>query len=130
MMKDNYLQSLAKSIRGLIREKICNKKEIDFIKEYKVQDVMDILDMSLVRHLLELESGIISYGIYKQLCTDYNIGLNNLKIIIKNTLPKDKKPDFSNINLPDQVLLELSKEIGSYSKDHEIDKGYCRKRQN
>lgn len=129
MMKDNYLQSLAKSIRGLIREKICNKKEIDFIKEYKVQDVMDILDMSLVRHLLELESGIISYGIYKQLCLDYNIGLNNLKIIIKNTLPKDKKPDFSNINLPDQVLLELSKEIGNYSKKHKVSKNYCRKKQ-
>lgn len=67
MMKDNYLQSLAKSIRGLIREKICNKKEIDFIKEYKVQDVMDILDMNIIRSLLELESGIISYGIYKQI---------------------------------------------------------------
>lgn len=86
--------------------------------------------MSLVRHLLELESGIISYGIYKQICIDYNIGLNNLKIIIKNTLPKDKKPDFSNINLPDQVLLELSKEIGSYSKKHKISKNYCRKKTN
>lgn len=86
--------------------------------------------MSLVRHLLELESGIISYGIYKQICIDYNIGLNNLKIIIKNTLPKDKKPDFSNINLPDQVLLELSKEIGSYSKEHKVSKKYCRKKQN
>ena len=130
MMKDKYLQSLAKSIRGLIREKICNKKRIDFLKEYEVQDVMDILDMNIIRNLLELESGIISYGIYKQICMDYNMGLNNLKSIMSTALPKDKKPDFSNIGLPDQVLLNLSKEIGSYSKDHEIDKGYCRKRQN
>ena len=84
--------------------------------------------MNIIRNLLELESGIISYGIYKRICMDYNMGLNNLKSIMSTALPKDKKPDFSNIGLPDQALLNLSKEIGSYSKDHEIDKGYCRKR--
>lgn len=64
MQKDNYLQELAKltqaQIKGaLIRNKKYNDSTISSIKE--------VLNPQLTKQLLELESGVISYGLYTQI---------------------------------------------------------------
>ena len=82
---------------------------------------------TILKRLLELESGIIAYGIYRQIEENFEQGLNTLKTFMKTTLPKDKKPDFSNIGLTEEKILNLSKEYGDYSKNNQSSKNYIRK---
>lgn len=67
-----------------------------------------------MKHLLELESGVIAYGLYQQAKGSKEIGIDNLKQLMKFPLQKDKKPDFSNIGLTNEMILELSSSIGHY----------------
>lgn len=116
MKKDNYLQELAKltqtQIKGaLIRNKKYNNPTID--------DIREILYPQLIKQLLELQSGVISYGLYNQTKIDKQQGLDNLKKFMKNILPKTQTPDFSFIGLDNQTILDLSKQIGTYSMTNE-----------
>lgn len=116
MKKDNYLQELAKltqtQIKGaLIRNKKYNNPTID--------DIREILHPQLIKQLLELQSGVISYGLYNQTKIDKQQGLDNLKKFMKNILPKTQTPDFSFIGLDNQTILDLSKQIGTYSITNE-----------
>ena len=45
---------------------------------------------------------------------------------MKNYISKDKRPNFEFIGLSDGKLLELSKMIGSYSKEHEEEQSKTR----
>lgn len=117
--KDNYLQELAKltqvQIKGaLIRNKKYNDSTISSIKE--------VLNPQLIKQLLELESGVISYGLYTQIQTNKEQGLSNLKSFMKTIIPKTKTPDFSFINLDNQTIMDLSKQIGAYSMGNDINK--------
>lgn len=119
MQKDNYLQELAKltqvQIKGaLIRNKKYNDSTISSIKE--------VLNPQLIKQLLELESGVISYGLYTQIQTNKEQGLNNLKSFMKTIIPKTKTPNFSFINLDNQAIIDLSKQIGAYSMSNDINK--------
>ena len=119
MQKDNYLQELAKltqvQIKGaLIRNKKYNDSTISSIKE--------VLNPQLIKQLLELESGVISYGLYTQIQTNKEQGLNNLKSFMKTIIPKTKTPNFSFINLDNQAIMDLSKQIGAYSMSNDINK--------
>lgn len=119
MQKDNYLQELAKltqvQIKGaLIRNKKYNDSTISSIKE--------VLNPQLIKQLLELESGVISYGLYTQIQTNKEQGLSNLKSFMKTIIPKTKTPNFSFINLDNQAILDLSKQIGAYSMSNDINK--------
>ena len=119
MQKDNYLQELAKltqvQIKGaLIRNKKYNDSTISSIKE--------VLNPQLTKQLLELESGVISYGLYTQIQTNKEQGLSNLKSFMKTIIPKTKTPNFSFINLDNQTIMNLSKQIGSYSMSNDINK--------
>lgn len=129
--KDDYLQWLAFKIDNQIQKKLCllcQKNNITGLgtlysfKEYTEKDVIKILDPYLLKDLLELESGIIAYGLYKQFKENYELGLQNLKTIMKTPLPKTVKPDFSNIGLPDEALKDLSLEIGNYSREYNTGK--------
>lgn len=116
MKKDNYLQELAKltqtQIKGaLIRHKKYNNPTID--------DIREILHPQLIKQLLELQSGVISYGLYNQTKIDKQQGLDNLKNFMKNILLKTQTPDFSFIGLDNQTILNLSKQIGTYSMTNE-----------
>ena len=119
MQKDNYLQELAKltqaQIKGaLIRNKKYNDSTISSIKE--------VLNPQLTKQLLELESGVISYGLYTQIQKNKEQGLSNLKSFMKTIIPKTKTPNFSFINLDNQMIMDLSKQIGSYSMSNDINK--------
>lgn len=119
MQKDNYLQELAKltqvQIKGaLIRNKKYNDSTISSIKE--------VLSPQLIKQLLELESGVISYGLYTQIQTNKEQGLSNLKSFMKTIIPKTKTPNFSFINLDNQAIMDLSKQIGAYSMGNDINK--------
>ena len=119
MQKDNYLQELAKltqvQIKGaLIRNKKYNDSTISSIKE--------VLNPQLTKQLLELESGVISYGLYTQIQTNKEQGLSNLKSFMKTIIPKTKTPNFSFINLDNQAIMDLSKQIGAYSMSNDINK--------
>lgn len=119
MQKDNYLQELAKLTqvqikRALIRNKKYNDSTISSIKE--------VLNPQLIKQLLELESGVISYGLYTQIQTNKEQGLNNLKSFMKTIIPKTKTPNFSFINLDNQAIIDLSKQIGEYSMSNDINK--------
>ena len=119
MQKDNYLQELAKltqvQIKGaLIRNKKYNDSTISSIKE--------VLNPQLIKQLLELESGVIYYGLYTQIQTNKEQGLNNLKSFMKTIIPKTKTPNFSFINLDNQAIIDLSKQIGAYSMSNDINK--------
>ena len=117
--KDNYLRSLALRTKYMIQNEIIQKKGLNFLKKYSSRDVLDILNPFIIKQLTELESGIIAYGLHKQFDINYNIGINNLKKLMTTSIPKDRKPDFSNLELPDKKLIELSYEIGSYSMQNE-----------
>ena len=119
MQKDNYLQELAKltqvQIKGaLIRNKKYNDSTISTIKE--------VLNPQLTKQLLELESGVISYGLYTQIQKNKEQGLSNLKSFMKTIIHKTKTPNFSFINLDNQTIMDLSKQIGSYSMSNDINK--------
>ncbi len=116
MKKDNYLQELAKLTQTQIKgELIRNKK----YKNPTIEDIREVLHPQLIKQLLELQSGVISYGLYNQTRTDKQQGLDNLKKFMKNILPKTQTPDFSFIGLNNQTILNLSKQIGTYSMTNE-----------
>ena len=121
LKKDLYLYKLALQINNEIKELNLLKNDKNNTQKYTTKDVYNILDWRLKRKLLELESGIIAYGLYKQICTNYEYGMNNLKLFMKSTIPKNQKPNFEFINLNDNTILDLAHEIGYYSnKDKNI----------
>ena len=81
-------------------------------KDANISDIRKILNPQLIRQLLEIQSGIIAYGLAKQLSTNRQLGINNLKTFMKNDIDKNQRPDFSFIGLNDQQLLDLSIQYG------------------
>lgn len=117
MQKDNYLQELAKLTQTQIKGALIRNKKY---KDPSIEDIRDVLHPQLIKQLLELQSGVISYGLYNQTKIDKQQGLDNLKKFMKNILPKTQTPDFSFIGLDNQTILDLSKQIGTYSMNNEI----------
>ena len=105
VIKDNYAQTLAEEIQEEIKKDI---KKTSF----------ENVNYSLLRQLHELESCVIAYGLYKQIIYDKEYGINNLKSFMKREIPLNEKPDFTFIGLSDNKLLELSKEIGTFSSSY------------
>lgn len=108
--KSNYLSSLASLTLTQIKMTLIREKGLKVSREQEIEDIYEILTPQLKKQLLEIESGIIAYGLYKQIVLDKETGLNNLKQLMKNDIPKDKRPDFTIIGLSDEVLIELSEE--------------------
>lgn len=114
--KFSYLQDLARITILQMKTDIARKKGLNAMKQMSAQDMLECLDFQTMKNLLELESGVIAYGLQKQIMVNKELGLENLKQLMKQPLSKDKKPDFSNIGLSDEMLLELSSELGAYSR--------------
>ncbi len=119
VQKDNYLQALAKLTQTQIKGALIRNKKYN---DSTISDIKEILNPQLIKQLLELESGVISYGLYTQMQIDKEQGLSNLKSFMKNIIPKAKTPDFSFINLDNQTIMDLSKQIGTYSMSNDINK--------
>lgn len=117
MQKDNYLQELAKLTQTQIKGALIRNKKY---KDSSIEDIREVLHPQLIKQLLELQSGVISYGLYNQTKIDKQQGLNNLKSFMKSIIPKTQTPDFSFIGLDNQTILDLSKQIGTYSMSNEI----------
>lgn len=117
MKKDNYLQELAKLTQTQIKGGLIRNKKY---KNPTIEDIRKVLHPQLIKQLLELQSGVISYGLYSQIKIDKQQGLDNLKSFIKKIIPKSQTPDFSFIGLDNQTILDLSKQIGIYSMKNEI----------
>ena len=80
---------------------------------------MEVMTPNILKNLLEIQSGVIAYGLNKQFEENYELGLSNLKTFIKTIIPKDKRPNFSKIGLSENKLINLSFEIGNYSKEYQ-----------
>ena len=119
MQKDNYLQELSKLTQVQIKGALIRNKKYN---DSTISDIKEILNPQLIKQLLELESGVISYGLYTQMGIDKEQGLSNLKSFMKNIIPKTETPDFSFINLDNQTIMDLSKQIGTYSMSNDINK--------
>ena len=115
--KDNYLQELAKLTQTQIKGALIRNKKY---QNASLNDIREILNPQLIKQLLELQSGVISYGLYSQTKTDRQQGLENLKSFMKNIISKTQTPDFSFIGLDNQTILDLSKQIGTYSLSNEM----------
>ena len=115
--KFTYLQDLAKLTILKIKTEVTRAKGLKAMKNMTAKDIMESVSVETMKHLLELESGVIAYGLQSQIKNNKEIGINNLKQLMKKALPKDKKPDFSDIGLTDEILLELSSELGAYSRE-------------
>ena len=120
MQKDYYLYYLANSALLDIRLKttLLMKKLKDGIDVS--DEVMEVITPGILTKILEVESGIIAFGLYKQITEDREKGIANLKEILKNGVVKNQIPDFSNIGLSNEQLLDLSTEIGNYSKSNNL----------
>lgn len=100
----NYIKELAvNSIKSLENSKISNSK--DLRKES---------NFILLKNLLELESMVIAYILYNQIKENKEYGLENLKKLMKNIIPKNAIPDFSFIGIDDNMILQNSNMMGDY----------------
>ncbi len=117
MQKDNYLQELARLTKTQIKSALIRNKKY---QNPTLDDVRKVLHPQLIKQLLELQSGVISYGLYNQIKINKEQGLCNLKSFMQSILPKEKTPNFSDIGLDNQSLLELSKQIGTYAMSNQI----------
>ena len=119
MQKDNYLQGLAQLTKAEIKSALIRSKKY---KNTTISDIREVLYLNpqLIKQLLELQSGIISYGLYNQIKSDKVYGINNLKAFMKSNLPKNQIPNFAFIGLDNQTLIELTKQIGSYSMSNQM----------
>ena len=119
LQKDGYLVGLANLTILQIRNELIRKKGIMYIKKHTTKDVFEILNPNIIKNLLEIQSGVMAYGLNSQIRENKHNGLKSLKTFMKNYIPKDKRPNFESIGLSDKKLLELSLMIGSYSKEYE-----------
>lgn len=119
LKKDSYLQYLADQTNIQIKSKIVMKKGLLYLKNYTPEDAMEVITPNILRNLLEIQSGVMAYGLSKQFEENYELGIQNLKTFMKTIIPKNKRPDFSKIGLSEDKLINLSFEIGNYSRKNQ-----------
>lgn len=117
--KDNYLQELAKITQMQIKRLLIQQKGYKASIEPSIQDVMEILNPSIKKQLLEIQSGVMAVGLSEQIKNNNVQGLNNLKQFMKTKIPKTQIPNFENIGLDYDNLLYYSTCTGSYSNSFE-----------
>lgn len=117
--KDNYLQELAKITQMQIKRLLIQQKGYKTSIEPNIQDVMVILTPSIKKQLLEIQSGVMAYGLKEQIKENREYGILHLKEFMKSIIPKEQTPDFSYIGLSNYELLQYSDQIGNYSIQNE-----------
>lgn len=73
----------------------------------------------LKKQLLEIQSGVMAYGLKEQIKANKEKGILHLKEFMKSIIPKNQTPDFAYIGLTNDKLLQYSKHIGDYSLQNE-----------
>lgn len=108
--KQNYLSWLANWTLFQIKSRLIQRKGLKTSINPNILDIQEVMTPRILKQLLEIESGIIAYGLSSQIEKDKEKGLKNLLKLLNNDIPKEKRPDFSFINLSDDNLLQLSKD--------------------
>lgn len=119
--KANYLASLASLTLTQIKGQLIRKKGLKSSLNPDINDINDVLTPQIKKQLLEIQSGIIAYGLSQQISIDKEMGIGNLKQFMKNDLSKENVPNFSFIGLSDEMLLQLGQQI-SMTKDSSVGK--------
>ncbi len=117
--KENYLQLLATITKLQIRRMIQYENGYKASINPSIEDIKQIINPQLKKQLLEIQSGIMAFGLYQQINQTGEIGIENLKKFMKTIIPKGETPNFENIGLTNEFLLECSLMIGTYSKSNE-----------
>lgn len=124
--KDNYLHLLATLTKTQIRSQLIREYGVKNSKNPSMDQIRKILTVELKKQLLEIQAGIMAYGLKEQIRENKKIGISHLKQFMRNTIPKDQTPYFSYIGLSNDELLKYSEQIGNYSmqsQDHISVKG-------
>lgn len=122
--KINYLSSLAQLTLIQLKTQLIRNYGYKNSINPTYDMLKNALNPKLLKQLLEIESGIIAYGLKMQIDTDREKGLSNLIAIMNNDIPIDKKPDFSFAELSDTTLLNISME---YKNFQSLNKGTIKK---
>lgn len=108
--KEKYISVLAGQVQLEIRKRL-RQNGINVNNGYTIDDIKTILDLDLLKKMLEVESGIMAYGFYQQIIFDKQQGLENLKKFMSSNIPKDRAPEFSSYGLSNEKLIELSHQM-------------------
>lgn len=109
--KKNYLVSLADLTLAELKGNLIRKKGFKASLNSDMQEINECLTPEIKKQLLEVQSGIMAYGLFQQILTDKKVGIDHLKQLMKQDIPKGQAPDFSNIGLSNNQLLSLSREL-------------------
>lgn len=112
------LRGLVRYTKNLLNDNLINMRGFGYSDSTKISDIQDVLTPELFVKLTKIQSYILAYGLYEQIKNDHYYGINNLKKLMKNNIPKNQKPDFTHIGLSDNLLLEYSKNISDYCKSN------------
>lgn len=116
VQKDDYLKSLANMTLLQIKMDLMHSKGISAYNDLSAENVKEHISFQTMKQLLEVESGLIAYGFYKQIGIDKKRGIDNIKTFMESTISLHERPDFSRYGFTDVDIMSLSKEFGSYSK--------------
>lgn len=109
--KNNYLVNLANLTLTKIKGQLISKKGLKASANPNIDDINEVMTPQIKKQLLEIQSGIIAFGLSQQMNHNKELGMKNLKQFMKNDIPKQKTPDFSFIGLCDETLLQLSQQM-------------------
>ncbi len=122
----NYICGLAYQSLFQIRLKIGRET----FKSSDIDVVYNALDEDILKNLLEVQSGIMAIGLYKQIYQNKEYGVNNLKGFMKSLISKSEVPDFSKLGLDYETLMTICENIkahgydfSNYSLENEISQG-------
>lgn len=106
----DYIRGLASKVLYQIKAKL-NYRSLD---ECSIDEIFSVIDEGILKKLLEVQSGIMAIGLYNQIKQNKEVGISNLKTFMKLLLPKNKIPDFSNIRLDNDKLIEICQNVVSF----------------
>lgn len=109
----NYIRGLAHQALSQIRAKVGREK----FGANDIDAIYNVIDESILKKLLEVESGIMAIGLYTQISHDKNHGVNNLKTFMKSLISKNETPNFSYIGLDDEALMSVCSNIKTHGCD-------------
>lgn len=111
--KKNYLLGLSQMTKSQINMQLMRCYGFKRKQNPSFDDIKSCITPQLLKQLLEIQSAIISYGLYQQFQNDKNYGIDNLKQFMKMVLPKEQIPNFSFIGITNEDIINYSNEISS-----------------
>lgn len=108
--KMEYLSGLAQITLLQIKNQLIKNKGFKASINPNIENIKEILTPQILKQLLEIEAGLISYGLKLQIDKDKEKGLSNLVLFMNSEIPNNSRPNFSMFGLSDDTLLKLSQE--------------------